>query len=111
MERTQLRVAAATAQKCPLLSRCRRCRTRWLATVQALRAAAASVRQRSDAHRRGLSLYRSACRHQAATCRARPTRAAERSAEHTSELQQLMLISSAAFCLKKKIEKITQEWK
>src|SRR3546814_8302312 len=31
-----------------------------------------------------------------------------RSEEHTSELQSLMRISSAVFCLKKKKEKITQ---
>src|SRR3546814_2064487 len=38
----------------------------------------------------------------------RPSRAMERSEEHTSELQSLMRISYAVFCLKKK-KKIQQE--
>src|SRR3546814_801131 len=41
-----------------------------------------------------------------ARCRARPlAQAMERSEEHTSELQSLMRISYAIFCLKKKINK------
>src|SRR3546814_9915653 len=36
------------------------------------------------------------------TIRTRPTTIAGRSEEHTSELQSLMRISSAVFCLKKK---------
>src|SRR3546814_1282910 len=38
-------------------------------------------------------------------------RAAERSEEHTSELQSLMRISYAVFCLKKKTTKITHHKK
>src|SRR3546814_2611362 len=37
-----------------------------------------------------------------ASSRRRPTEAARRSEEHTSELQSLMRISYAVFCLKKK---------
>src|SRR3546814_4154552 len=33
-----------------------------------------------------------------------------RSEEHTSELQSLMRISYAVFCLKKKIEKLHERW-
>src|SRR3546814_6268924 len=34
-----------------------------------------------------------------------------RSEEHTSELQSLMRISYAVFCLKKKTNKLTSEWR
>src|SRR3546814_7166124 len=40
--------------------------------------------------------------------RARPQEGVERSEEHTSELQSLMRISYAVFCLKKKKEKSSQ---
>src|SRR3546814_10609015 len=59
--------------------------------------------------KRELSTYRSAARYQSPTLPTRPgmaTRAcrpaASRSEEHTSELQSLMRISYAVFCLKKK---------
>src|SRR3546814_3067093 len=45
--------------------------------------------------------------------KAPPRQYTERSEEHTSELQSLMRISYAVFCLKKKTKKIKQEkkWK
>src|SRR3546814_1882157 len=43
-----------------------------------------------------------------AAARRHPVRAAERSEEHTSELQSLMRISYAVFCLKKKNKKTTR---
>src|SRR3546814_9189569 len=55
------------------------------------------------------SLFRYAVSHSAADLRARrksiyySTEMSERSEEHTSELQSLMRISYAVFCLKKKI--------
>src|SRR3546814_3943745 len=41
-----------------------------------------------------------------AACRRIPRRSPDRSEEHTSELQSLMRISYAVFCLKKKTEKL-----
>src|SRR3546814_1553952 len=45
----------------------------------------------------------------AALASTRPTRWSTRSEEHTSELQSLMRISYAVFCLKKKTKHITQQ--
>src|SRR3546814_5949671 len=52
-----------------------------------------------------LLLYRDAEDHRTARPRARKTRRSFRSEEHTSELQSLMRISYAVFCLKKKKDK------
>src|SRR3546814_10586164 len=52
------------------------------------------------AHR--LSKTREAPRHQHSLCSTRRFRSRSRSEEHTSELQSLMRISYAVFCLKKK---------
>src|SRR3546814_5382103 len=46
-------------------------------------------------------------RRQSATCQKRPAAGCVRSEEHTSELQSLMRISYAVFCLKKKNNTIT----
>src|SRR3546814_2932815 len=61
------------------------------------RAVAARVRRvRGSAHRRNLPFHRRD------GFRARSAPASDRSEEHTSELQSLMRISYAVFCLKKK---------
>src|SRR3546814_7031183 len=61
-------------------------------------------RRRRDAHRRGSSAHPALLSLRGAF-RARRARAA-RSEEHTSELQSLMRISYAVFCLKKKKQQV-----
>src|SRR3546814_5794630 len=60
-------------------------------------------------NRRALGLPRHGTRDRVPTASRRRRPCGGRSEEHTSELQSLMRISYAVFCLKKKKEKDTQE--
>src|SRR3546814_6509728 len=67
------------------------------------RGACARAAQHGRPRREAEPFSRPALRRPAAACRHRPrARHASRSEEHTSELQSLMRISYAVFCLKKK---------
>src|SRR3546814_7854439 len=81
-----------------------------------LSGAAAGARQAGGAHRHRLALLARAAErrawHRCGADRCRPqwgecSLPARRSEEHTSELQSLMRISYAVFCLKQKKKKIT----
>src|SRR3546814_5286116 len=75
-----------------------RCADRGIGQPTARHAARAGARHlRARAERSWAGADRCACRP-----RARVVRKAQRSEEHTSELQSLMRISYAVFCLKKK---------
>src|SRR3546814_4897277 len=56
-------------------------------------------------HRGGVALWRT---HQASAANGEMHRSWDRSEEHTSELQSLMRISYAVFCLKKKTQNTKQ---
>src|SRR3546814_6069088 len=78
-----------------------------------LSGAAAGARQAGGAHRHRLALLARAAErrawHRCGADRCRPQWGECRSEEHTSELQSLMRISYAVFCLKKKNTIITTE--
>src|SRR3546814_7862904 len=66
------------------------------------RTLACSIRRRNDFRRRSGAFHPQAASSPFAASRTRAPRSGGRSEEHTSELQSLMRISYAVFCLKKK---------